>query len=247
MQPARLRMFAGPNGSGKSTLKEILDEHLLGIYINPDEIQKELSLTGFIDFTRFGIELSAESLFAHYQSSSLMQKVGQQHQVQDFDVRQNALYVNPLQVNAYICSVLADFMRIQLLNLPRSFSFETVMSFSDKIELLEKARQKGMKTYLYYVATEDPRINIQRVQYRVQTGGHPVPENKIVSRYAKSLGLLFDAIKASDRAYLFDNSNANESMAWIAEVTNGKHLEIKRDKIPHWFKTAVLDKISRPF
>ncbi len=245
MQPARLRMFAGPNGSGKSTLKEILDGHLLGIYINPDEIQKELSLTGFIDFTRFGIELSLESLFAHYQTSSLMQKMGQQHQVQEFDVRQNTLYVNPSQVNAYICSVLADFMRLQLLDIPRSFSFETVMSFPDKIELLKQARQKGMKTYLYYVATEDPRINLQRVQYRVQTGGHPVPADKIVSRYAKSLDLLLAAIKASDRAYLFDNSNANESMAWIAEITDGQRLEIKRDKIPHWFKKAVLDKLSK--
>jgi len=37
----RLRMFAGPNGSGKSTIKSIISEELLGIYINPDEIEKE--------------------------------------------------------------------------------------------------------------------------------------------------------------------------------------------------------------
>ena len=37
----RLRMFAGPNGSGKSTLKLYLDPHLLGIYLNPDEIEQE--------------------------------------------------------------------------------------------------------------------------------------------------------------------------------------------------------------
>ena len=35
----RLRMFAGPNGSGKSTFKSIIRPELLGIYINPDEIE----------------------------------------------------------------------------------------------------------------------------------------------------------------------------------------------------------------
>lgn len=35
-------MFAGPNGSGKSTLKTVLPPALLGVYINPDEIEQEL-------------------------------------------------------------------------------------------------------------------------------------------------------------------------------------------------------------
>ena len=35
----RLRMFAGPNGSGKSTFKSIIRPELLGIFINPDEIE----------------------------------------------------------------------------------------------------------------------------------------------------------------------------------------------------------------
>ena len=38
----RLRMFAGPNGSGKSTFKSIIRPELLGIYINPDEIEKDI-------------------------------------------------------------------------------------------------------------------------------------------------------------------------------------------------------------
>ena len=34
----RLRIFAGPNGSGKSTIKAVVPDHLLGVYVNPDEI-----------------------------------------------------------------------------------------------------------------------------------------------------------------------------------------------------------------
>lgn len=40
MSTPRLRMFAGPNGSGKSTLKEVIRAEMLGIYINPDEIER---------------------------------------------------------------------------------------------------------------------------------------------------------------------------------------------------------------
>jgi len=38
----RLRIFAGPNGSGKSTIKDVLSDNLLGVYINPDEIENEI-------------------------------------------------------------------------------------------------------------------------------------------------------------------------------------------------------------
>ena len=43
-------MFAGPNGSGKSVLKSYLPEPLLGVYLNPDEIEaevKELVMTAY--------------------------------------------------------------------------------------------------------------------------------------------------------------------------------------------------------
>jgi hypothetical protein len=42
-------MFAGPNGSGKSTIREVLPKVLLGVYVNPDEIQKEIQETGHFD------------------------------------------------------------------------------------------------------------------------------------------------------------------------------------------------------
>ncbi len=44
----RLRMFAGPNGSGKSTFKTMIRRELLGIYINPDEIEKDICNRGFL-------------------------------------------------------------------------------------------------------------------------------------------------------------------------------------------------------
>ncbi len=41
-QVPRLRMFAGPNGSGKSSIQSVIGRELLGVYINPDDIEKSM-------------------------------------------------------------------------------------------------------------------------------------------------------------------------------------------------------------
>ncbi|HEX5222577.1 MAG TPA: hypothetical protein VFZ59_23685 [Verrucomicrobiae bacterium] len=125
-----------------------------------------------------------------------------------------------------------------------SFTLETVKSHPDKITLLEKAQSLGYRTYLYYIATDDPAINISRVRNRVRQGGHRVPEDKIASRYERSLGLLMDAIMHTNRAYIFDNSTQDKDRTWLAEITDGRVLEMKVDLMPAWFKRAVWDKIS---
>ena len=118
------------------------------------------------------------------------------------------------------------------------------MSFPGKIELLQKAQNAGYRTYLYYIATEDPDINISRVHHRIKMGGHSVPENKIRTRYQKSLDLLMDAIQVTNRAYIFDNSMADKPLC-LAEITNGKKLEMKTNQMPIWFKRNLWDKFSK--
>lgn len=89
------------------------------------------------------------------------------------------------------------------------------MSHPDKIEMLRGAQDIGYRTYLYYIATEDPEINISRVRNRVKMGGH-LPEDKIIMRYHSSLNLLMEAVQVTNRAYIFDNSSHEH--IWLAEV-----------------------------
>ena len=56
---------------------------------------------------------------------------------------------------------------------------------------------------------------------------------KIVERYARSLALLPAAIEQSSRAYVFDNSRANNLL--IAEISDGEGMELRADAVPHWF------------
>jgi len=80
------------------------------------------------------------------------------------------------------------------------------MSHISKVDLLAQARAAGFQTVLYFVATEDPNLNVLRVAQRVALGGHPVAEEKIRSRYARAMTYLPAAIAEADRSVLFDNS-----------------------------------------
>ena len=79
------------------------------------------------------------------------------------------------------------------------------MSHPSKVEILHQARDAGFLITLFFVGIDDPRTNIERVALRVAQGGHDVPANRIVPRWRRSMALLYDAIRASDDAYIFDN------------------------------------------
>ena len=53
-------MFAGPNGSGKSTLKTVLSPALLGVYLNPDDIERDIRDTGYLDLPAYSAEPTRE-------------------------------------------------------------------------------------------------------------------------------------------------------------------------------------------
>ena len=238
-------MFAGPNGSGKSELKRYLRPELLGVYLNPDEIEKEVREQGFIDFTKYGVATTAEQVLEFFTNSSFLNSAGFGNASSRLSFSDGRLNFGVVEVNAYFASVLADFLRQKLLEHNVSFTFETVMSHESKVGILKQAQALGYRTYLYYVATDDPEINISRVRTRVSQGGHDVRNDLIVSRYKRSIDLLFDAIHHTNRAYVFDNSveNKDRTYTWLVEITDGKELEFQTDDIPAWFKHAVLDKI----
>lgn len=52
-----------------------------------------------------------------------------------------------------------------------------------------------------------------------------------------------NAIKFTNRAYLFDNSGENKDKTWLAEITDGERLVMHQREVPAWFTRAVLDKI----
>jgi len=238
MNTPRLRMFAGPNGSGKSTLNSIISKELLGVYINPDEIEKEINKFSFLDMLNYRVETNEEEVISFFENHPLLEKADLTNELCLLRFVDNKIDFSNMSINSYYASICADFIRHQLLKSKISFTFETVMSSKDKVDFLKKAQETGYRTYLYFIATQDPIVNISRVNNRVKLGGHSVPEDKIVSRYYRSLELLSEAVKYSTRAYIFDNSSQEKS--WIAQVNNSKEFEFKSETIPEWIDKYLL-------
>lgn len=239
----RLRVFAGPNGSGKSTIHEVLRPEWIGVYVNADEIEKQLHRSGVLDLNGFDLLDTAEALqqriCAHLAGSALLAKHGLSHVAQAVAVGTDRRLQMPRELaNSYVAAVLADAIRRALLSQGSTFTFETVMSSRDKIDFMHEAQAIGYRTYLYFVATDDPEINISRVKLRVSQGGHDVPEPLIRSRYERSIGLLDDACAVAHRAYIFDNSG--DAHQCIAEVCEGTELTVNVESLPAWFTGTTL-------
>jgi predicted ABC-type ATPase len=86
---------------------------------------------------------------------------------------------------------------------------ETVLSTPKYRRLVQKAKKLGFEMRLIYVLLDSPRRNVERVRLRVKKGGHSVPKDKIIERYARSLEQLPWFLDQADQAWLFDNSGAN--------------------------------------
>jgi len=243
MYQKRLRLFAGPNGSGKTTILERIPKELnLGYIVNADDIEKRLKEDGKYPLIEQNINTTTELLQNYFRNDGFSkQKLDDFSFINHIIVNNNNIQIPAQLINSYIAADLAGFFRNYHLEHNHSFTFESVLSHSSKLDFLQTARAKGYRIYLYYIATESPEININRVKIRVSQQGHPVSEEAIRARYTKSLNLLYQAIKLSDRAYLFDNSG-KESL-YISEITNGEDVELhcNTHEVPNWFICYVVN------
>jgi predicted ABC-type ATPase len=86
---------------------------------------------------------------------------------------------------------------------------ETVLSTDKYRRLVLAAKALRFQVRLTYVILDSPERNIERVRLRVKMGGHAVPEDKIVERYARSLAQMPWFLDQADEAWLYDNSDTS--------------------------------------
>jgi predicted ABC-type ATPase len=114
-----------------------------------------------------------------------------------------------------------------------SLIFETVFSSIEKLDFLQKAKDEGYFTRLFFISTSHPSINAARITNRVLEGGHDVPITKIISRYSKSIINCAAAAKYTDRLYVYDNSVDFAPAKLLFRAANGE-LTKRYDVIPDW-------------
>ncbi len=149
-------------------------------------------------------------------------------------------FVNSAAINSYTIALLANFLQSEHIERGLSFSQETVFSHPSKVDALRKAHAAGYRTYLYFVATESPEINISRVTNRFQQGGHNVPIEKIRARFERSIDQIPNALPYLSRAFFFDNSTARMNYLGSWSQEEGFKLQSVDDQLsPVWFRNLI--------
>jgi predicted ABC-type ATPase len=233
-------VFAGPNGSGKSSIFDLIQTQFgVGVYVNADALERQLATPEGVALASFHPSLRCDDFEAFYFTHPLHAQsrthfpftVGADGGTLTWSGGKAVLH------RSYAAAILADYLRQRLVEAGVDVSFETVLSHPSKLDLMRQAKALGYRVYLYYVCVASPEISKQRVAIRVSQGGHAVPEDKIVERYYRSLGLLADAIACSDRAYLFDNTYAKASLK--LEVTQGHDVVLHHSLLPEWIASNL--------
>src|SRR4051812_30752500 len=103
-------MFAGPNGSGKSTLKSYLPQKLLGVYLNPDEIEREMRESGVMDFAAYGVKPAGERIAQFFASSTLLKESGLEREANRLVYRDGLIEFRET-ANSYFASVAVELLR----------------------------------------------------------------------------------------------------------------------------------------
>lgn len=236
----RIRIFAGPNGSGKSTLyRKIKDEFNLrfGHYLNADQINDVLQKNSFIDIDRYEIKADFDSFTKFIINSGWNNYVKDNGYLSKWKISGNIIAINKDKLKSYDSAILTDYIRNRLLKRGKTFTFETVMSHPSKIKFIADAAKKGYKVYLYFIATDDLQINLNRVKLRVKKGGHHVAPSKIRKRYLNTLKLLKSAALSCYRTYLFDNT---KSMELVLSINPQKEIKFEKNEIPLWVDKYLL-------
>lgn len=245
----RLRVFAGPNGSGKTTIIEEVRKARVngrpvdfGAYINADEIAKALG-KGY-DLTPFELELGSVGFLEFAKSSGLLDKeLTIERLAEGVRWTPKRVRCKPTLPKDRVAQLVAQFLYDELLKAKKKFSFETVFSHPNKLELMKRAKAAGYKVYLYFVSTEDPAINVQRVkEIRVKQGGHDVPKDKIISRWSRTMSNLPEALSIAYHAYLWDNSKHGSAQLFCEVKRAGTRAtwNIQAELVPIWFLPYLL-------
>lgn len=120
----------------------------------------------------------------------------------------------------------------------RTFVVETVLSTDKYLERVRRAKDRGFQVGLTFITLASPELCIERVRQRVEMGGHPVPTDRIVARWSRSIAHLAVFGALADVVHVFDNSEI-ESPHLVAEKAAG---------LWHWYEPGripALDAVLR--
>lgn len=112
-----------------------------------------------------------------------------------------------------------------------SFNQETTLCGKSIIKNIHRAKKMGYAIELHYVGVESVEIAKERIAYRVQKGGHGIPDKDVERRYVESMKSLKEVIAYCDLVIMYDNT---DKFKRFAIYKNGEIQKIASDT-PEWY------------
>jgi len=102
-----------------------------------------------------------------------------------------------------------------------SFGFETTLAGRKWISMIDELKSRGYTVYIFFLDLPIVDLSVSRIKYRVEAGGHSIPEETIRRRYGRSRNNFWNIYKdKADEWHLFDNSGKIPEI--VADSLKGK-------------------------
>ena len=92
-----------------------------------------------------------------------------------------------------------------------SFAIESTLSGNTLVKTIRQAKERGYQIVLIYAFLPTPQMCIDRIRVRVKRGGHFVPDEDVIRRYARSIQHFWHRYKAlADQWDLYYNGRLSD-------------------------------------
>ncbi|MFH1390662.1 MAG: zeta toxin family protein [Candidatus Margulisiibacteriota bacterium] len=94
-----------------------------------------------------------------------------------------------------------------------SFGFETTLAGKRWLKMIRELKEAGYNIFIFFLDLTSAELAISRVKYRVESGGHDIPEDTIRRRYVRSKrNFWYNYKQMADAWYLFNNSGKSPEL-----------------------------------
>lgn len=157
----------------------------------------------------------------------------------DFHEAEHLQHIAQPQSRSEQARLWANARRAALLEAGQSFVSETVFSHVSKLALIEEAKAQGFFVMLLVVALDEPVRLLERVAQRVAEGGHPVPAERILARYPRTLANLTQAVRLADAAVLYDSQDLTPGTHTAVAICKGTWTQELVQRLPQWARQVL--------
>ena len=113
-----------------------------------------------------------------------------------------------------------------------SFAQETTLSGYKTEATAKQVKDMGYHVRLFYIGLDSAEESISRIENRVKRGGHDIPSDDVVRRFASRWEAVAKVLPYCDEAEFYDNGNG---FTLVAEYRNGE-LRTIGSRVPQWLE-----------